>query len=639
MTRSDIVKQACEKYPQFPTRALARYILHEHGELWDGKLERIRSAVRYVRGENGEHHRHTATMSVSKAPLPKTWRQVIEPYKMPDGKYLILADIHVPFHEPKPLEAAVEYGLKNNVDAVYLGGDAQDCMAVTFWPTARKREFNRELEAFIEFLDWLQIRIPKVYYKAGNHEYRLPRYYAANIPEMIGHPVTAMETLLDFDGRGIEFIDYNQKTMFGKLPFIHGHEIKSVSRAVNPARGLFLKAKTWAMCAHYHTTSEHTTRDLNGTVITTWSVGCLCHSEDTEVLTENGFKAIGDVRDGEKIAEFDKDSSEITFREPIKRQKYSYKGQMLRFSSKRLDQMVTPEHKMLIHRKDSNWHRMPVSALDLFNAKRVYSVPVSGYSASTDPLYYGDNRDILLAELLGFIITDGAYRKRCNSIRIYQKNFYDRVKWLLDELGIPYTNGKSREIPVFNISATYGAIIREINPVKHQISRRLLSSSRKCLESLYDGLISGDGWRAPRSGEKTTDYFSTHHQECADQFQELCSLIGYTSITQREDRSSTNLCDRSNYIYRCLVRKFDSANASTKETVDYEGTVYDFTTKSGFFMVRRNGKVSVSGNCDLHPDYNPMGTDWNWGCAIIEVKKNGDFIVDNRRILPSGEVV
>ena len=45
---------------------------------------------------------------------------------------------------------------------------------------------------------------------------------------------------------------------------------------LNPARGLFLKTKSWAMCGHSHTTSEHTERDIRGTILTTWSVGCLC---------------------------------------------------------------------------------------------------------------------------------------------------------------------------------------------------------------------------------------------------------------------------------------------------------------------------------------------------------------------------
>jgi len=65
--------------------------------------------------------------------------------------------------------------------------------------------------------------------------------------------------------------------MCGKLPIIHGDELwTSLTNPVNPARGLFLKAKDLALCAHHHQHSEHTEKDILGRQITCWSMGCLC---------------------------------------------------------------------------------------------------------------------------------------------------------------------------------------------------------------------------------------------------------------------------------------------------------------------------------------------------------------------------
>ena len=47
---------------------------------------------------------------------------------------------------------------------------------------------------------------------------------------------------------------------------------------------------------------------------------------------------------------------------------------------------------------------------------------------------------------------------------------------------------------------------------------------------------------------------------------------------------------------------------------------------------------SVGCVCDLSPDYAPYGN-WNWGFALVDVEKNGNFTVENHRILPSGAVV
>ena len=43
--------------------------------------------------------------------------------------------------------------------------------------------------------------------------------------------------------------------------------------------------------------------------------------------------------------------------------------------------------------------------------------------------------------------------------------------------------------------------------------------------------------------------------------------------------------------------------------------------------------------CDLHPDYNPFGNEWNWGFAVLWLDKDGSFEIENRRILKNGKVV
>jgi hypothetical protein len=61
-----------------------------------------------------------------------------------------------------------------------------------------------------------------------------------------------------------------------KLNIIHGHEYPSVFSPVNIARGLYMKGKVSAMQGHNHQVSEHTETDMNGEIVTTWSLGCLC---------------------------------------------------------------------------------------------------------------------------------------------------------------------------------------------------------------------------------------------------------------------------------------------------------------------------------------------------------------------------
>jgi hypothetical protein len=63
----------------------------------------------------------------------------------------------------------------------------------------------------------------------------------------------------------------------GNMIIMHGHEFgQSVFSPVNSARGLYMKAKANCAVGHHHQTSEHTEKDVNGNVVTTFSIGSLC---------------------------------------------------------------------------------------------------------------------------------------------------------------------------------------------------------------------------------------------------------------------------------------------------------------------------------------------------------------------------
>ena len=204
-----IVRDVVQRLNHLPTRSIARYLLSMYGGIFENNLEKARSAVRYVRGESGDEHRLTNKLVIpaEKQEMPDTWRRVTTPYELHAGKYLFIMDAHVPFHEKVPLEAALKYGVKRKVDGIVMNGDMQDCSALSFWKSVIRKDFMKEVLVFLEFLDYLRQMFPKemIIYKPGNHEYRLPRYFAERCPELVETPLVAMETLLDFEGRGIEF--------------------------------------------------------------------------------------------------------------------------------------------------------------------------------------------------------------------------------------------------------------------------------------------------------------------------------------------------------------------------------------------------------------------------------------------------
>ena len=92
----------------------------------------------------------------------------------------------------------------------------------------------------------------------GNHEARLESYLKLKAPELFGLPMFDLSEFLHLHERGVEVIDANTIMLYGKLPIIHGHEIKMSSGGVNQARTLFNKFKTSCVCSHLHRSSDHT---------------------------------------------------------------------------------------------------------------------------------------------------------------------------------------------------------------------------------------------------------------------------------------------------------------------------------------------------------------------------------------------
>jgi len=76
--------------------------------------------------------------------------------------------------------------------------------------------------------------------------------------------------------------------------------------------------------------------------------GLGCYSEDTEILTENGWKHFYELQPGEKVATLNPETHELEYQEPILYQKYYYKGKMLLINGRRINLLVTPDHRLYV---------------------------------------------------------------------------------------------------------------------------------------------------------------------------------------------------------------------------------------------------------------------------------------------------
>lgn len=295
MKKKDIVRQylADEDLATLPVRSLARYIYKNNVAAFKD-VENVRDIIRDLIGSHGDRNRSkkefdrdvVANMNqrgfrnqMNKYNIPESDEETLEPIEITaTGNYLIISDIHVPYHSIEALETCFDYAKGRNIDGVIINGDFLDFYQLSrYGKDPNKRKFADELEAGYEILSIIVSEFGNnVVYKIGNHEERYEHYMAAKAPELLGVPAFRIEELLNAESLGIQVVKDKRIIKLGKLNILHGHEFgQSVFSPVNPARGYYLRAKASVLCGHNHQTSNHTENNLEGSLVSTWSTGCL----------------------------------------------------------------------------------------------------------------------------------------------------------------------------------------------------------------------------------------------------------------------------------------------------------------------------------------------------------------------------
>jgi len=219
--------------------------------------------------------------TIEAAGLPDAHREEYTPHTITTpGTWLILSDIHCPYHDRTTIELAVREAKRRGVVGVILNGDTLDSHEVSRHdkdPSAPR--YVEEIATCRKLLAYIRGQLPaaEMVLKEGNHEERLGAYIIQRAPALFGLEGIDIPALLHLADIGAEWITGRRVIALGKLNVIHGHEFPGgCTSPVNPARGLYLKARSVAICGHHHQTSEHHARNIRARPEAAWSLGCAC---------------------------------------------------------------------------------------------------------------------------------------------------------------------------------------------------------------------------------------------------------------------------------------------------------------------------------------------------------------------------
>lgn len=294
--KTNLVENLVREFPAASSTQLARLLLSRYPGTFSSEAS-ARWYIRYIRGATGPRHKAararaggaslfrdpdltTLTRWHIPAPIPDLYQPVPLP---PDvRRWLIIADIHVPFHDPMALDSLLTWATaqRPRFDGLLINGDLTDCYNLSSWlrnPTTT--DFSSECSATSTILRLLKdaLRPRRFLWKAGNHEYRLDRFLFSHAPELLNVANISLSSILKLDELGIQWIPWGCPLTVGRLHILHGDEYPTAPVSpVNPARGAMLKTLGCTVVAHSHRTSEHSEPTIDGTTMTSWSIGCLC---------------------------------------------------------------------------------------------------------------------------------------------------------------------------------------------------------------------------------------------------------------------------------------------------------------------------------------------------------------------------
>ncbi len=324
-------------------------------------------------------------------------------------------------------------------------------------------------------------------------------------------------------------------------------------------------------------------------------VGFQCVSEDTEILTSEGWKNYTEVETGSEIKTYNLETKEIEDQEVTDVFKKEYAGKMYRLQNRIQDQLISPGHRVV--RIKSNTDNVVLEPIeDVIELKSPVIVPIAGENSNEDA-DISDEQIKLMAWIIadGTVARPGAHRC-CYRVSIYQSKVnnsdnYWEIKELLEHFGFEYstysTASLGDDVKRFRLNAESSQEIHKWFGTKenvHFIPESLLNLSKSQAKLFIETYLKADGWEECKIG--------TANVELLNGLQALCVIAGYGFTTL--NRGSTDIGNKDVHVLRIIKHK--ETHISDIEEVDYEGVIWCPHTKNETIIARRNGKVFITGN-------------------------------------------
>jgi hypothetical protein len=396
----------------------------------------------------------------------------------------------------------------------------------------------------------------------------------------------------------------------------YGFSSKRDSKGFAKVSGSWAHAMAWIACDDTHGEPAFLVQNSWG-----------CYSDDTEVLTRDGWKLFKNLSDNDIIATLNPDTHCLEWQQLQNRFEYDYNGYLNHYHFRGVDLLVTDNHNMYIGKLHSNlndpssWTLMQsrdcpkyihIKKDAKWKGKEIANITIGKQKISMD----------LWLEFLGYFISEGhstQHKKILSNsdIKTYGcvgisqtkienkkiiKNCIDKLPFKFSERMVSYNKNLYNELKIFGKAHQkyIPSYVKELSARQQKI--------------FFEAMMLGDG---SRSNGKMNYYTSS--RKLADDMQELILKIGMVADIIEIDRvgrdnSKNNQKNITRHKeYRLNIKEISitprESNGTTPLLLPYNGKIYCATVPNHIMYVRRNGRAVWCGNSwnsGGHPEWGPI---------------------------------
>jgi calcineurin-like phosphoesterase family protein len=303
-----------------------------------------------------------------------------------------------------------------------------------------------------------------------------------------------------------------------------------------------------------------------------------CFDVETQVLTQSGFKNHCEITPDDLIATMNIKSSKLEYQKYTQKFEYNDPSTMYSYTGSFVDFNVTDGHR-IVHTKGSD---STIKIDEIKNLKSLFKIPTCVINDKPDFPIEDDYLRLYL-----HIATDGSF-ENLDLIRFHyrKERKIKELCRLLDVLNIKYSkNLQKAGTTKINFKLPSALDQFKIKPLDRELLLNLSMRQVKILVETYeisDGCATG----------KNSWQFSTSKEGEAHLLQETLVLSGYSCNLLKRVRGKY-----VGYVLSVNTRNLLLINANKfKKTLNKQFT-WCLSVPNGTLIVRRNGKVHVTGNC------------------------------------------